>query len=213
MTNQQFISHLKQRLKNTLPGWKAQQNFMPIKGLPNISYQSKNSLRKGAVLACLYEDNNELMTILIERTQDTSPHSGQIAFPGGKYETFDKNQIQTAFREAEEEVGLKQEHLELLGKLSSIEIPVSGFTVLPVIAWHEGIPDLNGNPREVASLIQTPLLPLIKSLRVEEIPVREHQVTTPCFFTQKHIIWGATAMVIGELREIIREINPMMIPE
>ncbi|MEA1873167.1 MAG: CoA pyrophosphatase [Bacteroidota bacterium] len=213
MTNQQFISQLKQRLKNTLPGWKTQQNFMPLKGLPNISYKSKNTLRKGAVLACLYEDNNELMTILIERTQDTSPHSGQIAFPGGKHEEFDENQIETAFREAEEEVGLKPNELELLGQLSPIEIPISGFTILPVVAWHKGIPNLIGDPHEVASLIQTPLLPLIKSLRIKEIPVREYQVTTPCFFTQKHIVWGATAMVIGELQEIIREINPSLIPE
>ncbi|MDA3912420.1 MAG: CoA pyrophosphatase [Bacteroidales bacterium] len=186
---------------------------MPIKGLPNISYQSNNSLRKGAVLACLYEDNNELMTILIERTQDTTPHSGQIAFPGGKYEDFDKNQIQTAFREAEEEVGLNPKDLELLGQLSPIEIPISGFTVLPVVAWHEGIPNLKGNPHEVESMIQTPLLPLIKSLRIQEIPVRKHQVTTPCFLTQKHIVWGATAMVLGELQEIIRQINPSLIPD
>ncbi len=213
MTNQQFIKLLKQSLKDTLPGWETQQKFMPIKGLPNISYRSNNSLRKGAVLACLYEDNNELMTILIERTQDTTPHSGQIAFPGGKYEEFDENQIQTAFREAEEEVGLNPNDLELLGQLSPIEIPVSGFTVLPVVAWHNGIPNLNGNPHEVESMIQTPLFPLIKSLRIQEIPVREHQVTTPCFLTQKHIVWGATAMVLGELREIISQINQSLIPE
>jgi 8-oxo-dGTP pyrophosphatase MutT (NUDIX family) len=213
MTNTQFIANLKKQLQNRLPGWEAQKNYMPIKGLPNISYHANNGLRKGAVLACLYEDNNELMTILIERTQDTTPHSGQIAFPGGKYEEFDKDQIQTAFREAEEEVGLKPNELEFLGQLSPIEIPVSGFTVLPVIAWHEGIPDLIGNPHEVESMIQTPLLPLMKSLRIQEIPVREHQVTTPCFLTQKHIVWGATAMVLGELREIIKQINPTLIPD
>jgi 8-oxo-dGTP pyrophosphatase MutT (NUDIX family) len=213
MTSIEFIHSLKHALSRPLPGWDSHQIYMPIKGLPNIQYHGNNHLRKGAVLACLYEDNNELMTILIERTQDTSPHSGQIAFPGGKYEDFDKDQIETAFREAWEEVNLNPEELEHLGELSSIEIPVSGYTVLPVLAWHDGVPELKGNPHEVAALIQTPLIPLMNSLKITDIPVREHQVTTPCFIAKDYIVWGATAMVLGELRDIIRQINPALIQE
>lgn len=213
MTNKALINSLKIALNDTLPGWDSHKRYMPIKGLPNINYKSNGNLKKGAVLACLYEENDELMTILIERTQDTSPHSGQIAFPGGRYEDFDKTQIKTAFREAWEEVDLKPEELEHLGQLSSIDIPVSGYTVLPVLAWHNSIPELKGNPQEVASLIQTPLIPLMNSLRIEKIPVRQSEVTTPCFIAQDYIVWGATAMVLGELREIIKSINPALIQE
>ncbi len=211
MTNKELINSLKTALKNTLPGWDSHKRYMPIQGLQNINYKSNGNLKKGAVLACLYEENDEIMTILIERTQDTSPHSGQIAFPGGRYEDFDKTQIKTAFREAWEEVDLKPEELEHLGQLSSIDIPVSGYTVLPVVAWHNNIPELKGNPQEVASLIQTPLIPLMNSLKIEKIPVRQREVTTPCFIAQDYIVWGATAMVLGELREIIKSINPSLI--
>lgn len=209
MTNKRFISELKSRLKQPLPGWDIQSKFLPIKGLPDIQYKSSINLRKGAVLACLYEDEGELMTILIERTKDSSPHSGQIAFPGGKFEEEDRNQVTTAFREAWEEVGLEPNEMELIGQLSPVEIPISGFTVLPVIAWHNSIPKLKANPTEVESLIKTPVAEMLKSLKTEEIPVRQHKVTAPCFVAQQHLVWGATAMVLGEFREIMNEINPL----
>ncbi len=213
MTNIQFISALKLRLQEPLPGWSAQSKYIPQKGLPDVQFNTNKELRKGAVLICLYEDEGNLTTVLIERTQDSSPHSGQIAFPGGKYEERDKNQTTTAFREAWEEVGLATNELELIGALSPVEIPVSGFTVLPIIAWHKAIPNLTPNPVEVESIIKTPVADMLNSLEVLEIKARGHQVTTPCFKANQHIVWGATAMVLGELQSIISEINPRFLKE
>ncbi|MEA3447548.1 MAG: CoA pyrophosphatase [Bacteroidota bacterium] len=198
-----YIDTIKACMNGDLPGWTEQKKYLPHTTIPGVSYTSNNKLRKGAVLACLYEDSGTLMTILIERTQDTSPHSGQIAFPGGKYENQDKTQIETAIREAEEEIGINKHDVEIIGSLSSVDIPVSGFTVLPVIGYYDGIPQLHPNPHEVNSIIQTPLIPLIKSLETRVITVRQHKVKTPVFSSNGHIIWGATAMVLGELKAIL----------
>jgi 8-oxo-dGTP pyrophosphatase MutT (NUDIX family) len=203
MTTIQFIEKLRSSLKNNLPGWDTQKQFLPITKIPGLEYKTTAPLRKGAVLACLYENQGELMTILIERTQDSSPHSGQIAFPGGKYEDIDENQTNTALREAFEEVGLNPSELEILGKLTPVQIPVSGFTVLPVIAWHSSIPKLNASPLEVKTLIVTPLEKLLNNLAIKTLTVRNNEIETPCFSTNGFNIWGATAMVLGELKEII----------
>ncbi len=192
-------------LNGNLPGWTEQKKYLPHSPIPGIEYTTNKTLQKGAVLACLYEEQGDLMTILIERTQDTSPHSGQIAFPGGKYEPEDKNQVATALREAEEEIGIDKQDIQVIGTLSPVEIPVSGFTVLPVIGYYDTIPQLNPNPREVNSIIQTPLIPLIESLETRVITVRKHKVKTPVFSSNGHIIWGATAMVLGELKAILHK--------
>ena len=205
MSPEKRIHYLRRIINDRLPGWDEQKKFLPKTPIPGVKYTTDKvqELRKGAVLACLYVDQGELMTILIERTKDTSPHSGQIAFPGGKYEKEDKNQVVTALREAEEEVGLPQNEVEVIGRLSPVRIPVSGFEVLPVIGFYNGIPDLTPSPHEVNSMIQTPLMPLIESLETRNIIVRGHEITTPVFHANGHIVWGATAMVLGELKAVI----------
>ncbi|MGM0651065.1 MAG: NUDIX hydrolase, partial [Bacteroidota bacterium] len=117
----------------------------------------------------------------------------------------DKNQVETALREAEEEIGLNRFKVQVLGKLSSVDIPVSGFTVLPVIGYYHSVPQLKPNPHEVNTVIQTPLIPLIESLETRVIKVRSHQVKTPVFLSNGHVIWGATAMVLGELKAILNK--------
>ena len=186
-----------------LPGWDIHQEYIPVSGFPNIEYNTDKELRKGAVLICIYEEGDGLHTVLIERTPDSSPHSGQIAFPGGKYEDFDGNQVTTALREANEEVGIDTNKLNVLGCLSSIQIPVSGFTVLPVLAWYDGYPELTASPDEVASLIRVPLDELLNSKDMVDITARGYQIKTAAFKAGEHIVWGATAMVIGELKEML----------
>ncbi|MFP4663872.1 MAG: NUDIX hydrolase [Bacteroidales bacterium] len=205
MRPEEHIENLRKKLGGKLPGWDIQKKFLPSTPIPGVKYttEDEQQLRKGAVLTCLYIDNGEIMTILIERTVDTSPHSGQIAFPGGKYEKEDKTQVRTALREAEEEVGLPGEQVEVIGSLSPVKIPVSGFTVLPVIGYYHGIPDLTPCPHEVNTMIQTPLIPLIKSLETRKIIVRGYEIETPVFTAGGHIVWGATAMVLGELRAVL----------
>ncbi|MBN2348066.1 MAG: CoA pyrophosphatase [Bacteroidales bacterium] len=201
-----FAERIKKQLENDLPGSEAQKQMLPSHR-PEIF--NINTYHKAGVLLYIFQQKNELFSVLIKRTDDDGPHSGQISLPGGKYELSDKNTIETALREAKEEIGINISDLMVLGQLTNVPIPVSRFIVTPVVAFSSNKPEFTIDPQEVKEVIIFKLNDLLLSdiRKSEEIIINNIQRKIPYFNIQNHHVWGATAMVLSEFSEILSKIQ------
>ena len=172
-------------------------------------YKIPEDARIGSVLILLYERDNEIKTVLIQRTEYKGVHSKQISLPGGKQEHGESIQ-QAALREAEEEVGVNSKDITLIGELTQLYIPPSNFLVFPFIGCIDYAPSFLIQPDEVEELIEVSLDELNnpeiiheKSLRLSSGTV----VMTPFFEIQERTVWGATAMMLSEFLQVINELE------
>jgi 8-oxo-dGTP pyrophosphatase MutT (NUDIX family) len=201
-----FINSVEVSLRK-LPGLEAQIKMVPISRRQDFTNPIQNTNpRKSAVLILFYPDNGKIKTVLMKRATDNSVHSGQISFPGGKYENNDENLENTALREAWEEVGLESEKVNILGPLTKLFIPPSNFDVFPFVGFTSERPNFNTN-REVESLIEVEINTLLnpETFTKKSISVRnETKISVPCYLIDNHIVWGATSMILSELLDVIR---------
>lgn len=132
-------------------------------------------------------------------------HAGQIAFPGGKRENSDKDLFDTALREAEEEIGINPESVEILGLLSPVYVQISDFLILPVLGWMTHRPDIRMDLHEVDEAIFISLEEVTNpdSLCHREMDTRTGRIVVPGYEINGNFIWGATAMMLAELVDII----------
>ncbi|MCK9498927.1 MAG: CoA pyrophosphatase [Bacteroidales bacterium] len=206
--NIEILKRLKLILAKSLPGVSAQKKMIP--NFPTDApeyFNYSQKLKDAAVLIVLFEENSSLKTFFIERTQDAGPHSGQIAFPGGRAENTDKDLIDTALREAYEETGVKVKPENVIGCLSPVQIPISGFSVLPVVAFCEELPKFIPCKKEVKSIFTVDLINLLENESIRNVYARNTKIQAPCFVNGDKIIWGATAMVLKEFKEIFNELK------
>ena len=161
--------------------------------------------RIGAVLCLIYgwiEDQPHL--VLTQRPETMRHHSSQISLPGGRVEAGEGWQ-EAALRETEEEIGVKIDPLAVIGRLSSIYIPPSDFIVHPFVALVEDRPNFLPNPREVAQLIELPishlLNPINRKMAQRRLEGYTAPVSVPYFDLLGHVVWGATAVILNELKE------------
>jgi 8-oxo-dGTP pyrophosphatase MutT (NUDIX family) len=202
-----FIEQLKGKLSEELPGIKAHQRMIPNdRKLPlHVPENAKHS----GVMILLYDLDSRWNTVLIRRTEDGHTHSGQISFPGGRKDHTDIDIIHTAKRECEEEIGVPMSDIDVLGTLSDVYIPPSNFLVTPTIGYIKNLRQFKASEREVQEIIQLPLELLfhqnIKSIReVRPSSNPQSPIKTPVYaLADDLIVWGATAMMIAELEEII----------
>jgi len=204
-----FVHRLRERLSVSLPGFTAQQRMLPEsrKGDP---VEAASDARQSGVLILLYPKGRQVHLVLIERTNDGGAHSGQIALPGGKKETFDNSIYETALREAREEVSLDSASVEIIGRLSPLYIRVSNFEVHPVVAIATGRPELEGSAFEVARILE----PALSEIFEAQSEAKVYSNTNPQLFwkapvymlQEDIIVWGATAMILSELEVILKEI-------
>ena len=196
-----FTTQLENALKNSLPGATAHEAMNPAR---DFSF-NENIIQRAAVLIILYKKDNSWTFPLIRRAEDEYVHSGQIALPGGRIEA-DETASQAARREAEEEIGLPDEGVNIIGELSPITIPVSGFLVYPFIAIIDFEPIWKPNPAEVDNVIPIPLSDLhdLNNKRIEPRVFNKKIVQIRYFFLQEQKVWGATAMILNELRLVTR---------
>jgi len=206
LTFDQFTAQLRENLQNELPGWKAQLK-MAAPSRINSPDSPNPSTRKSAVLMLFYPSKDQIYLPLILRTVYHGVHAGQIAFPGGRYEQTDKNLIRTALREAQEEIGLRLNDVQVLGTLSELYIPVSNFFVQPVVGVIPYKPDFYPDPREVADILEINTSELFdESNRKEnDFIMAGKNISAPHYKIQSHYVWGATAMMISELRELVSD--------
>jgi 8-oxo-dGTP pyrophosphatase MutT (NUDIX family) len=163
-----------------------------------------------SVLILLYPREGQLHTVFILRQTYDGVHSGQVSFPGGRAEPEDRDLIHTALREASEEVAIDPASVEVLGTLSELYIPPSNFLVLPVVGFTAHAPRFVADETEVAEIIQSDISFLNDPARRKEttLEVRGLRIDTPYYDVKGKIIWGATAMILSELSDLI-EINTL----
>jgi 8-oxo-dGTP pyrophosphatase MutT (NUDIX family) len=206
--NKDFFSGLKQAISGELPGLASQIKMVPEARRKEIEgRKSAGDAKKAAVLICMYpEKEGEIMLVLIRRNEYDGVHSGQISFPGGRYEDDDPSLEYTALREAQEETNIRIEDVEVLGNISPVYIPPSNFYVEVLVGWTTQKPDLKLEPSEVAEILTIPIKEFLDPEKIQQrdIPHREFNILdVPCFYVQGDIIWGATAMMLAELGDII----------
>lgn len=202
-----LITRLEQVLNTTLPGQEAHRLMTP-QPVDNRRFDPILPLnhRKSGVLLLFYPEKNGVFFPLIKRPEYVGFHSGQVALPGGKMELEDENIIQTALREAEEEVGVEQKEVRILGQLSDLYIPTSNFLVSPVIGFLDYRPNFVPEVKEVARVIPTDLLLLLHPNTRKQTVLdfgKKGKLTTPYFEIDGEIVWGATAMILSELIQLL----------
>ena len=204
-----FIENLKQCLANELPGKRGQCLMSPKVNNVEMSRKPNKCYKKAGVLLLLFPHKNKLSTVYIIRTEDDGEHSGQISLPGGAMENVDKDIIETALRETQEEIGMKKEDVEILGSLTPLYVPLSNYCVYPVVGFTEVKPEFIPNPSEVADIIVAPLENLINpnNLGQKNISTKKHEWTAPYYNIDGEHIWGATAMITSEFLAVMEHID------
>ncbi len=199
------IDNIRLLLKNDLPGEKAQIKMAPSNRSEAATMFNQNHLRNSSVLILLYPKNEQLYIPFILRPIYNGAHSGQIGLPGGKSEPFDNTLLDTALRETYEEIGIRAKDIEILGQLTPLYIPHSNFNVFPFVGFCKTNPIFSPDPIEVAKIIEAPLQNLLLPDTVQyfEHSVENENFTAPFFNIDNYQIWGATAMMISELKEIL----------
>ncbi len=191
-----------------LPGIFAQQKMSPSvrytgKGFP----EDMGKAQESAVLLLLYPVNDTLNIVLIERSKYKGVHSGQISLPGGKHELSDKSLIETALREASEEIGVITSDVSIIREMTPLFVPASGFIIQPVLSYIMYKPDFIADQTEVNKIIEVNITELFNplNLRINKISMEGFSISAPCYNINQYQIWGATAMILSELHEILKQ--------
>lgn len=204
---QLFIENLKTNLQKPLPGVEAQFEMAHVKREKVLANSDESQkYRPSAVLILLFpNEQNQISVLLIERMTYNGHHSGQIAFPGGKAEPSDKDLEETALREFFEETGADVSPT-VIGQLTPVYIPVSKFMVQPFVSFVEQKPNFSASAYEVNELIEWEINHLLNPEIIKETtiePTPGYKIKTPYFDLQGKVLWGATAMMLNELKKII----------
>lgn len=182
---------------------------MRVQELQNY-FRKKTSPKKAAVMALFYPDSDNLTRfLLILRKKYPGVHSGQVGFPGGREEPGDQSMLHTALRETEEEVGAESARIQVIRPVSQLFIPPSNFEVHPFLGLYPITPRFRKQVSEVEDLVEIPLTEFmddrnIVSTRMTTSYARDIEV--PAYSLGGHTVWGATAMMLSEIRELFREI-------
>jgi 8-oxo-dGTP pyrophosphatase MutT (NUDIX family) len=202
---------LKHRLSLPLPGKEAQLRMAHSERRENMMrYKIPDDAQKGAVLILFFEEENSIKMPLILRSEYKGVHSGQVALPGGKFEEEDGVLEATAVREAEEEVGIFKDEVEILGMLTEIYIPPSNFLVHPIVGVSKTVPVFIPLEKEVKEIIIIDIDVLLDDsiLGEKEITLNSGmKINTPLFRIKNYDVWGATAMILSELKLLLREME------
>jgi len=193
--------HLVRRLAQPLPGDVAHLPLAPSHTRAQRLFGPRADARPSAVTALLFDDGTgRPMLPLIVRSGKLAVHRGQICLPGGSMDPGE-TPWQTALRELEEELGIAPGEVEPLGALSPVYIPVSGFLIHPFVARIAGKPEYRPNRHEVDEVLELPIEIFVGHTHVRtEIQQRDFGPTeVPYFPAGAHKVWGATAMILGEL--------------
>ncbi|MFK7050729.1 CoA pyrophosphatase [Flavobacterium columnare] len=206
-----FLKYIPKIAKETLPAIKSHSKMIPperIKLLEGLNIENILS-RKAAVMMLFYPKNHLTHLALIVRNAYPGVHSSQIAFPGGKVEPFDKNLSETALRETFEEIGVSKDQIEVIRSFTKVYIPPSNYLVSPFLGiCHEEI-IFKPNPEEVSDIIELPLQHFLNDDNIIHLNMNTsyaNEIEVPAFKIDGYIIWGATAMMMSELKDIIKKV-------
>lgn len=196
---------LERKLRGDKPGLNAQLKMAPRPRPGHLKYDEVDvSCTRAGVLTLLYPWNDILFLVLTKRTERMRYHQSQISFPGGRQEPGE-DLVHTALRETCEELGVQPESLRLLGTLTPLYIPPSNTCIHPVVAALPQRPSFARSPEEVEEVIEVPVAHLRdpKNVHEELWTIRGIPVRVPFYLFKGNKIWGATAMVLAELLELL----------
>ena len=192
-----------------LPGKKALFKMAPmerVKELKDVDIKALNP-REAAVTALFYPNkDNQTFLILILRKTYKGVHSAQIGFPGGKVEPEDKDLKDTAKRETEEEVGVPYDDIQII---KTAYIPPSNFNVHPFIGYLEDTPKLIKQDDEVEDIVLVDIDDFLnEDSLIEETLTTSYatELTVPAFHLNGHVVWGATAMMLSEIKTLFKQV-------
>ncbi|MFH5882736.1 NUDIX hydrolase [Halalkalibaculum sp. DA3122] len=204
-----FVPYLKQRLQQALPGRNVQLKMAPepvgTRG-PERKMEPTPHARQSSVLVLFYPNKEMELEILLTLRSSDIDHGGQISFPGGRSEEGE-TPVETALREAREEVGIDPGQVHIAGQLTKLFVSHSNNDVTPVVGYMEEQPELSLDPREVEEAFSVELESLLgkKNLTVEDWNLRNHTFKVPYWDVHRVPLWGATAMMLNEFLELYRE--------
>lgn len=207
---EQFVNRLSGRLKEPLPGRDAQQLMAPRPiNERRFREDPNNPARPGGVMVLLYPENGEIYLPLTKRPVYQGAHSGQVSLPGGKVEKSDRDIIHTALRETEEEIGVRNGSVQVIGQLSELFIIASNFKVYPSVGVLTSPPDIIPDAKEVVKVLTPSLTELRdrsrRSTKTMHFP--PYTIESPYFDIEGEVVWGATAMILSELVYLIEELQ------
>jgi len=206
-----FVAGLQKRLSGPLPGISSQLRMASMRRLiENGKLVIPEDVRRAGVLVLFYPIEGQVFIVFIKRAEYPGVHSGQVSFPGGGWEVHDTDITQTALREAEEEIGLERGLVTTIGQLTDLFIPPSNFLVTPVIGYATSRPEFKADPQEVESILEVPFERLTDKNSIQEKNITIFpaiNISVPCYYVNDHIIWGATAMMISELTDILNQVS------
>jgi 8-oxo-dGTP pyrophosphatase MutT (NUDIX family) len=198
-----FAEKLLMCFQSDLPGTSAHMEmFPPTRADEMKSPANLESAVKSAVLIAFYLKNDNYHLVFMRRQEYDGIHSGQISFPGGRWEKQDKTLYQTALREANEEISLNPIYAKYIGKLTDLYIPPSNFIVSPFVVLYEKEKEFSPDLQEVAQIIEIPFDFFLSRNTLESAKIlvsTGYKIAVPCYNFNGIIIWGATAMILHEL--------------
>ena len=174
--------------------------------LPKVLLSPEQALRlevtgrtTAGVLVPLYLHDGELHAVFTRRQNDLRRHAGEISFPGGRYEPTDRDLTETALRESEEEIGLPRESVEVVGALQPTPTIATGYAVYPFVGMIEAGHSWTPSAREVAEVLELSLRGLRAGYGRRRLTRRGLPIRTDTYVVGDHLIWGATARMLGDL--------------
>jgi 8-oxo-dGTP pyrophosphatase MutT (NUDIX family) len=204
-----FLKYVPKIKQEKLLAEQAHLKMVPVERVLEVEKfkNGSNNPKKAAVMMLIYPKNNKSHLALIVRNTYAGVHSAQIGFPGGKVELEDNSLIQTALRETHEEIGIHPDKIEVIKSFTEVFIPPSNFIVAPFLGISYTELEFIEQVEEVAGIIEFPLLDFLNEKTiVNKIMDTSYgtNIEVPTFYIKEHYVWGATAMMMSELKEVLK---------
>lgn len=205
-----FLNKIHQAAAVELPGLSSHLKMTPAERdvfLKNIDFTNFNP-KVAAVMILLYPKNGAAHVALIKRNS-YGVHSSQIAFPGGKYEMYDADYEQTALRETQEEIGILMHNIQVIRPFTKTFIPPSNFMVYPYLGISTTELHFVLQEDEVEGIVEMPVEILLNDNNTIVTKINTSYakfIDVPAFQCNEHVVWGATAMILSELKDVLKMI-------
>ena len=212
MNFDEFLISLSKVKKIPLPAKASQFKMSPPfrEELIEMYKESIKIANRAGVMALFYPDKEQqTKLVLILRNTYKGVHSAQISFPGGKFEPNDISLKKTAIRETFEEIGIPEQNIEVIKQLTEVYIPPSNFFVQPFLGVIKETPIFIRQEDEVEEVIEVSLNHFIKDSNVISTTVKTSysiEVEVPAYQLNGHTVWGATAMMLSEIKDLLKNI-------